>query len=75
MAIEPLGPADDLAEVLACARRRAAESGELLPPDSAPYVADVGEDVREFVLGILRDGSYAAAVAELAGRDPDLATQ
>jgi hypothetical protein len=75
MATEPVSLGGDLATVVARARRQAAEAGELLPADAAAYEAEVEDDVREFLLSILRDGSYAAAVAELTRHDPDLATQ
>jgi hypothetical protein len=76
MATEPLEPGgEDLKAFVAQARRRAADAGELLPDEVHAYQAEVDDDVREFILSILRDGTYAAAVAELARLDPDLATQ
>jgi hypothetical protein len=74
-ATEPVSLGGDLATVVARARRQAAEAGERLPAGAAAYDAEVEDDVREFLLSILRDGSYAAAVAELTRHDPELATQ
>jgi hypothetical protein len=76
MATEPVSlGGEDLSALVARARRKAAEAGELLPDEVHGHQAEVDDDVREFILSILRDGTYAAAVSELARRDPDLATQ
>jgi len=76
MATEPVGlGGDNLSDLVTEARRRAADAGELLPDDARGCQAQVDDDVRDFILSILRDGTYAAAVAELAKSDPDLATQ
>jgi len=75
MVTQPVSPGGDLETVVARARQLAIESGELLPADTPSYRAQVAEDVREFVLSIVRDGTYAAAIAELGRQDPDLANQ
>ena len=74
VATDPVGIGDDLEAVVARARREAEESGELASEGGGAGVG-LDPDVRDFILSILRDGTYAEAVSELARRDPDLATQ
>lgn len=75
MATDPVGIGDDLEAVVARARREAEEAGELASWSGPAVAAGIDPDVRDFILGILRDGTYAEAVSELARRDPDQATQ
>jgi hypothetical protein len=75
VASDPLDLVEDLTAVVARARSEAAEAGELLPSGVGVPQVDLEEADREFILSILRDGSYAEAVAQVAERDPDLANQ
>ena len=73
MAVEPVDTYPELDEAVARARRLAAELGELRPLAPGPYRSPVGREVAEAVMGLLRDGTYAAAVARVVADDPELA--
>jgi hypothetical protein len=61
-----------LDEVVARARRRVAETGELERSRPGRYRSPVPPEVANAVLELLRDGTYAAAVASVVADDPDL---
>lgn len=75
VATEPIRFVDDFEAVVARARRAAELAGELRPAVIGPYVSPLNEEEREVVLGLLRDGTYASAVAAIAAEDPDLASE
>ena len=53
------------------ARERAAQAGELAPPAGGLELA-VPTDVGAVILELLRDGTYAAALARVTAGDPDI---
>jgi hypothetical protein len=57
------------------ARRAAEAAGELRPPAAGPLRSTIPAEAREAIIGLLRDGTYAAAVARIGADDPDLADQ
>lgn len=65
----------DLAAVVERARRRAVEMGELPPGPFLPYEPKISSEVADVILEMLRDGTYAEAVARIAAEDPELADQ
>jgi hypothetical protein len=65
----------DLAAVVARARRRARDAGELHPASDAPVASTLDPAAREIVESWIREGGYERAVAEVVADDPDLATQ
>lgn len=65
----------DLAAVVERARRRAVEMGELPRGPFAPHESKIPAEVADVILGLLRDGTYAEAVARIAAEDPELADQ
>ena len=65
----------ELATVVERARRRAVEMGELFQgpfPAAAPILST---EVGDIILGLLRDGTYAEAVARIVADDPELTDQ
>jgi hypothetical protein len=72
VAVDPLALNPELDEVVARARRRAAETGEFARFRTGPYRSPVPPEVADAVLDLLRDGTYAAAVARVVADDPDL---
>jgi len=65
----------DLAAVVERARRRAVESGELARGPLQPAEPVLPPDVGDVLLEMLRDGTYAEAVARTVAEDPELADQ
>ena len=63
-------------EIVARARQRAADLGELRKErERKPFVSPLDPEVRAILAEWLRDGGYEAAIAEIAAQDPDLANQ
>jgi hypothetical protein len=75
VAVDPVALNAELDEVVARARRRVAETGELRRSGAGPYRSQVPPEVADAVLELLRDGTYAAAVARVVADDPDLGDQ
>lgn len=75
VATDPISTEDDFEAVVARARRAAELAGELRPPVIGPYDSPLNADERPFLLGLIRDGTYARAVAVIAAEDPDLASE
>jgi hypothetical protein len=75
VATDPISRGDDFEAVVARARRAAELAGELRPPVIGPYDSPLNADERQFLLGLVRDGTYARAVAVIAAEDPDLASE
>jgi len=69
VAVDGIEISPELRQVVERARQTAEAAGELRPPAVGPIRAEA----REAVIGLLRDGSYAAAVARIAAADPELA--
>ncbi len=65
----------DLAAVVERARWRAVELGELPRGSLPPYESKIATEVADVILRMLRDGTYAEAVARIAAEDPELADQ
>lgn len=65
----------ELAAVVARARRRAEELGELPRGPFPPWEPTMSSDVADVILELLRDGTYAEAVARIAAEDSALADQ
>lgn len=65
----------DLAAAVERARGLAAESGELTPGRGEPFETRIGPEVGEVIGELLRDGTYADAVARVVADDPELADQ
>jgi hypothetical protein len=57
------------------ARAALVEDGELPAQHREAYRSPLGPEEREFVLRVLRDGTYDAAVAQIGLEDPELADQ
>jgi hypothetical protein len=74
VALDPVELTPELGEVVARARRRAASAGEL-QARPGPYRSPVPPEAADAVLELLRDGTYAAAVARVVAEDPDLADE
>ena len=75
MAVDPIDLSPELREIVERARRAAEEAGELLPPGVGPLRCTIPVEAREAIIELLRDGTYAAAVARIAAEDPDLADE
>lgn len=65
----------DLAATVERARQRAAEVGELPRGDGLPLDLRIPPEVGAVIGRLLRDGTYAEAVARVIADDPDLADQ
>lgn len=65
----------ELAAAVEQARRLASEAGELTPGGGAPFETVISPEVGAAIGSLLRDGTYAAAVARVIADDPDLADQ
>lgn len=65
----------DLAATVERARRLAAEAGELTPTRGSPAPPKLPADVARVIGTLLRDGTYAEAVARVVAIEPDLADQ
>lgn len=65
----------EFADVVARARRTAAEHRELRPPRVGVFESPLPPEAREIVAEWLRDGGYDAAIAEVSREDPELATE
>lgn len=65
----------DLAATVERARQRAAEFGELRPADGSLLQLQIPPEVGAVIGQLLRDGTYAEAVARVVADDPDLADQ
>ncbi len=63
----------DLAATVERARKRAADFGELTSGQGAPSQLRIPPEVGVVVGRLLRDGTYAQAVARVVADDPDLA--
>jgi hypothetical protein len=75
VAVEPVELNPELRSVVERARRAAEEAGELRPPAIGPLRSAIPADAREAIMGLLRDGTYAAAVARATAEDNDLVDQ
>jgi hypothetical protein len=75
MAVDPIDLDPELRELVARARRRAEEAGELRPPSHGPIRSSISPEAQAVIMEWLRDGGYAEAVARIAAEDPDLADQ
>ena len=75
VATDPLELDDDLGAVVARARRRMVAAGTDKAPVVGVYQSPLGQQEREAILELLRDGTYHRAVARVAAADPDLADQ
>jgi len=75
MAVDPIELNPELRSVVERARRAAEEAGELRPPAIGPLRSTIPAEAREAIMGLLRDGTYAAAVARVAAEDADLADE
>ena len=75
MAVDPIELSPELGRVVERARQAAEAAGELRPPAPGPLQSTIPVEAREAIVGLLRDGTYAAAVARVAAEDPDLADQ
>ncbi len=64
-----------LAAAVERARRLAAESGELTAGKGVPFETRIPPEVGEVIGELLRDGTYAEAVARVVADDPELADQ
>ena len=62
----------ELAAVVERARQRAAAAGELTPARGLP-IAAIRPAVGEMILDLIRDGTYAKAIANVVDEDPELA--
>ncbi len=65
----------ELREAVAGARDAVRRAGVLKPPGSGRFESPLTPDERRAVEAVIREGAYAAAVAEIASIDPDLADQ
>lgn len=65
----------DLAAVVERARRRAVEMGEWPRGPFPSYEPKLSAEVADAIMELLRDGTYAEAVARIAAEDPELADQ
>jgi hypothetical protein len=65
----------DLAASVERARRLAAEIGELTPTQGSLSPPKLPADVARVIGSLLRDGTYAEAVARVVAIEPDLADQ
>ena len=70
-----LGSDSELAAVVARARRRAREAGELQAPGTPTVESVLDPAAREIVVAWIRGGGFDRALAAVAADDPDLATQ
>lgn len=75
VATDPISLGDDFEAVVARARRAAELAGELRPPVIGPYESPLDAEERQFLLGLVRDGTYGRAVAVIAAEDPELASE
>lgn len=75
VAAEPPALTDDLKAAIARARDELAESGELQRPGGADFEPPIPKEAGEVILELMRDGTYAAAVARVMADDPELADQ
>jgi hypothetical protein len=73
MAVEPIEPGPQLREAVVRARQAAEAAGELRPPEPGPCRSPLPPEAAEAILELLRDGTYAAAVARVVAEDPELA--
>ena len=67
-------PEEDLDALVARVRQEAKAAGEIIERPSSAR-SDLDGEVRDFIVSILADGSYAEASAEVARRGPDLANR
>lgn len=65
----------ELAASVERARRLAADTGELTPTRGSPSPPKLPADVARVIGSLLRDGTYAEAVARVVALEPDLADQ
>lgn len=75
VAVNPVAASAELEEVVLRARRRAETTGELGPRHRAHAGSAVPPEVREVLRDILRNGSYAEAVARIGELDRGVADQ
>ena len=73
MAVDPIELSPELGRLVERARLAAEAAGELRPPASGPLLSTVPVEAQEAIVSLLRDGTYADAVARIAAEDPDLA--
>jgi hypothetical protein len=74
MAIDPIRLSLELDEVVAQARSVALATGELVSRPG-PYRSPVPTEAGDVLLGLLRDGTYDAAVRRVVVEDPELADE
>jgi hypothetical protein len=75
MARDPLELNRELDEVVLRARRLAAQTGALEPVRRGSGRLPLQSEAADVVMELLRDGTYAEAVARVAAHDPDLADE
>jgi hypothetical protein len=75
VATDPLELDDDLGAVVARARRRMVAAGMDKAPVVGVYRSPLGQEERDAILNLLRDGTYRRTVERIAAADPDLADQ
>lgn len=75
MAVDPIELSPELGRLVERARRAAEAAGELRPPAAGPLRSTVPVEAQEAIVSLLRDGTYAAAVARIAAEAPDLADE
>ena len=75
MATRPQQLDPKLQELVEKARAGLVEDGEWPPGRHAGFETRMGREAQDFVVRILRDGTYAAEVANIGREDPELADQ
>jgi len=65
----------DLAAVVDRARTLTEDAGEVTPGQGMSFESRVPPEVGVAIIELLRDGTYAAAVARVVADDPDLADE
>jgi hypothetical protein len=63
-----------LRDIVERARLEAAAAGELLDGAGSSFESEMPVEARPLILQWLRDGGYAAAVAQVVAQDPSLAS-
>ncbi len=66
---------DELAILVARARRELEAAGELHPPKTGSYRWDIPDSVRDAIAEDLASGAFARAIAEVTANDPEIQDQ
>lgn len=75
VAVNPIALSQRLQSAIERARKSAESSGAFQLRGRERGRNDISPTLSEAIVDLLRDGSYAAAVARVAAEDPDLADQ